>query len=54
VWRILDKCHALRNAAEYEGETEVSEALLGELLDAAGRVRDGVAALPPIGQMPPK
>lgn len=49
VWRVLDKCHAVRNAAEYEGATEVGEALLGDLIAAAGRVRDGVAALPPIG-----
>lgn len=54
VWRVLDKCHALRNAAEYEGETEVGEALLGELLDAARRVGEAVAALPPIERKPPK
>jgi hypothetical protein len=48
TWRVLDKCHALRNAAEYEGAVDVDEALLKDLLKAANVVRDGVAALGPI------
>ena len=45
TWRALDKCHALRNPAEYEGAVDVDEALLKDLLKAANVVRDGVAAL---------
>jgi hypothetical protein len=54
VWRVLDRCHALRNSAEYEGEVEVDEALLAELLNAASLVRDSVKALAPIDTKKPK
>lgn len=45
VWRILDKCHALRNLADYEGHFEVDEQLLTELLAAAAVLRDAVGKL---------
>lgn len=32
VWRVLSRCHDLRNLAEYEGELQVTEELLEELL----------------------
>ncbi len=35
TWRLLDRCHKERNAAEYEGMTEVDEKLLAGLIDAA-------------------
>ena len=31
-WRVLDKCHNLRNQAEYEGILEISQQLLEELI----------------------
>lgn len=31
-WRVLDKAHRLRNVAEYEGELDISEALLESLI----------------------
>ena len=31
-WRVLDNAHRLRNVAEYEGELDVSEALLESLI----------------------
>src|SRR5271166_4384999 len=34
-WRILDKAHARRNQAEYEGYAEVDEQLLAEVLQIA-------------------
>jgi len=34
VWRILAKCHDLRNIAEYEGFFEVDEQILHDLLVA--------------------
>jgi hypothetical protein len=47
-WRILDKAHASRNLAEYEGYSEVDEQLLAEVLKIAEIVRGKVAALGPI------
>lgn len=38
VWRVLDKCHRLRNAVEYEGEAELDDILLRDLLAAAEQV----------------
>jgi len=32
-WRVLDKCHKLRNQAEYEGILDISQQLLEELID---------------------
>jgi len=32
VWRVLSRCHDLRNLAEYEGELQVTEELLEELI----------------------
>ncbi|MGH6893868.1 MAG: hypothetical protein ACREEP_16595 [Dongiaceae bacterium] len=31
TWRVLSKCHELRNLSEYEGELRVTEALVTEL-----------------------
>lgn len=33
IWRILAKCHDVRNVAEYEGHLEIDEQLLNELLE---------------------
>ena len=32
-WRVLDKCHNLRNQAEYEGILDIPQQLLEELID---------------------
>lgn len=40
VWRVLSRCHDLRNLAEYEGELQVTEELLEELLAICGRIAD--------------
>jgi hypothetical protein len=45
VWRVLDKCHHMRNVAEYEGYLEVDEQLLKELIQATQSVYDGVKGL---------
>ena len=34
IWRVLAKCHDLRNIAEYEGDLEIDDRLLRELLSA--------------------
>ena len=49
IWRVLDRCHSLRNSAEYEGQTEIDERFLKEVLTATKIVRDRVAALKPTG-----
>ncbi len=35
TWRVLAKVHALRNQFEYEGEGEVDERLIADLVEAA-------------------
>jgi hypothetical protein len=37
-WRVLAKCHDLRNLAEYEGFTEVDAKLLDELIKIASEL----------------
>jgi hypothetical protein len=48
VWRVLDKCHQLRNAAEYQGAVEVDERILADLQTAAEAVSDAVSKLGPL------
>lgn len=38
IWRILDKCHYLRNIAEYEGCLDINEQILNELLQATQKL----------------
>ena len=44
-WRVLDDAHRKRNAAEYEGEGEVDEALLAALLRVTAELAERVRAL---------
>lgn len=46
VWRVLDRCHGLRNRAEYEGVLDVDERLVADLLMACERVQRSLAAMP--------
>jgi hypothetical protein len=39
TWRILDKCHHMRNVAEYEGFLEVEDQLLKDLISATQTVQ---------------
>jgi hypothetical protein len=48
VWRVLAKCHDLRNLGEYEGDLNITERIVSDLLAACERVRFGVYALAPI------
>lgn len=32
IWRVLSRCHDMRNLADYEGELNVTEALVAELV----------------------
>lgn len=38
VWRILAKCHDLRNLGEYEGDLNIDERLVADLIDACRAV----------------
>lgn len=47
-WRILDKCHNVRNLAEYEGHLEISPQLLKELIDITNELVTLVESLGPV------
>jgi hypothetical protein len=38
VWRVLDKCHDIRNVAEYEGTLDIGERIVTDLVAACGAV----------------
>ncbi len=44
VWRVLDKCHKLRNLGEYEGLPDVDERLVKDLITATQAVADALGA----------
>jgi hypothetical protein len=48
VWRVLSKCHDMRNRTEYEGAIDVDEKLLADLIKACRTVADKVKQLPSI------
>jgi hypothetical protein len=45
IWRVLDKCHGLRNRAEYEGTLEIDENILSALLTAGKELLNRVEQL---------
>ena len=47
VWRILSKCHDIRNLGEYEGDLNVDERIVVDLIAACERVAAKVDALGP-------
>ena len=38
LWRVLSKCHETRNLAEYEGDLDIDEGLVADLLEATRAV----------------
>ena len=46
VWRVLSKCHDIRNIGEYEGALNVDERIVTDLITAAHAVAAKVEALP--------
>ena len=38
VWRVLAKCHEIRNRGEYEGDLAVTERPVTDLIDACSTV----------------
>jgi hypothetical protein len=47
VWRVLSKCHDLRNRGEYEGDLDIDERIVTDLLAACHAVAAKVQALAP-------
>ena len=45
VWRVLAKCHDIRNVSEYEGILEPDERIVGDLIHACEAVSAKVSAL---------
>lgn len=48
VWRVLDKCHNIRNLGEYEGDLNVDERIVKDLVATCQAVADRVDALSPL------
>ena len=48
VWRILSKCHDIRNLGEYEGDLNIDERIVTDLITACRTVADKLHALPPV------
>jgi hypothetical protein len=46
--RNLDKCHEIRNLAEYEGDSRISERLTADLIGACGKVESALGQLLPL------
>jgi len=47
VWRILVMCHDIRNLGEYEGDLDVDDRLLADLITACKAVAAALGKLPP-------
>jgi hypothetical protein len=45
VWRVLAKCHDVRNLSEYEGDLNIDARIVEDLLDACTVVADSMSAL---------
>lgn len=43
VWRVLSRCHEIRNLSEYEGGLDISARLVDDLIIAAQKVADRVS-----------
>jgi hypothetical protein len=46
VWRVLAKCHDIRNLGEYEGDLDIDELIVADLIDACHAVAVKLEALP--------
>lgn len=48
VWRVLSHCHGLRNRGEYEGQLDIGQQLVTDLIGAAEALLEKLDKLPPI------
>lgn len=46
VWRVLAKCHQIRNQGEYEGDLDVDGRLVSDLVTACKTVAGAIEKLP--------
>ncbi|MHB8474256.1 MAG: hypothetical protein ACYDC8_15690 [Gammaproteobacteria bacterium] len=44
--RVLTKCHEIRNLGEYEGDLNIGERLIADLITACRAVADKIDTLP--------
>ena len=42
VWRVLSKCHDVRNLGEYEGDLNINERLVADLIAATKQVAEAL------------
>jgi hypothetical protein len=47
VWRVLSKCHDLRNRSEYEGDLDIDERLVTDLISSCRAVATAIEELSP-------
>ena len=50
VWRVLAKCHDVRNKGEYEGDLNIDQRLVTDLLAACNAVAAKLNELGPVGK----
>lgn len=48
VWRVLAKAHEIRNLGEYEGDLDIDERILSDLIAACHVVATKLDTLPPL------
>src|SRR5437879_6191461 len=48
VWRVLARCHELRNRGEYEGDVYADERVLTDLIKACKSIADALETLAPL------
>jgi len=48
AWRVLAKCHDIRNLSEYEGDLNIDERIVTDLVAACRAVAEKVDRLAPI------
>lgn len=47
IWRVLAKAHQVRNQGEYEGDLNIDERLVSDLVTACTKVIEALDRLPP-------
>jgi len=52
VWRVLSKCHDMRNRTEYEGALDVDGRLVADLIASCQTVGEAVQKLAPLPAAP--
>jgi hypothetical protein len=46
VWRVLAKCHEIRNLGEYEGDLNIDDLIVADLITAGRAVASALDSLP--------